>query len=346
MSKEKYSPKERLIKVINGEIVDRPPCICPGGMMNMIVEDIMDISGMTWPEAHENPQKMAELTKSMYFNGGFENFGVPFCMTVEAESMGAKVSYGTKLTEPRIEEYPVLKLDDWRTLSDISLSEGRVKVVLDAIKILKSGDYGVPLIGNIVGPVSLASSLLEPMEFYKAMRRKPQELHEFMEFVTDNIIKFAREEIKAGADIIAISDPSGTGEILGPKLFNEYTVTYINKIIRAIKDEVPGGVIVHICGRLGSVYKELNAIESPVLSFDSITPVKEVATNVKNKVLMGNVSTLALDDGKQDILRKIAGSCINNGISILSPACGIGTKTSIDSIRTIVDVASHYAVEE
>ena len=30
------TPKERIIKVFNKEIVDRPPCICPGGMMNRI----------------------------------------------------------------------------------------------------------------------------------------------------------------------------------------------------------------------------------------------------------------------------------------------------------------------
>lgn len=36
------TPKERIIKVFNKEIVDRPPCICPGGMMNMITTELMD----------------------------------------------------------------------------------------------------------------------------------------------------------------------------------------------------------------------------------------------------------------------------------------------------------------
>mgnify|MGYP001569924189 FL=1 len=48
------TPKERLYRVLKGEKVDRPPCICPGGMMNMIVEEVMDITGVKWPEAHSD----------------------------------------------------------------------------------------------------------------------------------------------------------------------------------------------------------------------------------------------------------------------------------------------------
>ncbi|MEN2257773.1 uroporphyrinogen decarboxylase family protein [Paraclostridium benzoelyticum] len=70
--------KERLFKVLKKESVDRPPCICPGGMMNMIIEDVMDIEGVKWPEAHLNPQMMADLTQGMHKNKAFENFGVPF----------------------------------------------------------------------------------------------------------------------------------------------------------------------------------------------------------------------------------------------------------------------------
>lgn len=61
-----------------------------------------------------------------------------------------------------------------------------------------------------------------------------------MELVADEIIRFARAQIDAGADIIAISDPSGTGEILGPKLFEEYAVHYINRIIDHLQAEKDG----------------------------------------------------------------------------------------------------------
>lgn len=331
------SEKERLYRALEGDSVDRPPCICPGGMMNMIIEDVMDITQVKWPEAHENAEMMAKLTMGVYENGGFENYGVPFCMTVEAEAMGATVGLGTKINEPRVIEYPIKSVTEFRNLKELNVNEKRVKVVLDAIKILKNQNSEVPIIANLVGPISTASSLMEPVNYYKELRRKPKESHGFMEFVTENLIIFAKAQIEAGADIIAISDPSGTGEILGPKLFEEFAVQYLNKIIRAIKDEVPGGTIIHICGKLRSVYSVLNSLESDVISFDSITSVKEVINNVDNKAIMGNVSTLALEKSSPDTIKNLARVCIKNGVDILSPACGIGARTKLENIQALVE---------
>ena len=339
------SKKERLFRAIKREKVDRPPCICPGGMMNMIIEDIMDITEVEWPEAHKDPKMMAKLTMGVCENGGFENFGVPFCMTVEAESMGAVVGLGTKINEPRVIEYPINSVTEWKKLKELDLTKGRTKVVLDAIEILKSESSGIPIIANLVGPVSTASSLMEPVDYYKELRRKPKEAHEFMEFVTENLIGFAKAQIQAGADILAISDPSGTGEILGPKLFKEFAAPYLNKIVNSVKEDAPGGTIIHICGKLKSVYGILNSLDSDAISFDSIASVREVANNVNNKAIMGNVSTLALEKSSPDIIKNLAKGCIKNGVDILSPACGIGPRTKLENIQSMVEVAKESTSE-
>lgn len=331
------TPKERLFKALKKETVDRPPCICPGGMMNMIISDVMDIEGVKWPEAHSDPKMMADLTEGIYKNGAFENFGVPFCMTVEAEDMGAKVFMGTKVNEPRVVEYPIKSVTEWRNLKNIVVDKGRSKVVLDAIKILKERNLDVPIIANLTGPISLASSLMEPVDYYKELRRKPKEAHEFTEFVTESLIAFGKAQIEAGADILTVSDPSGTGEILGPKLFSEFAAYYLNKILKELKPIAKGGTIIHICGRMKSVYKELNELQSDALSFDSITSTREVMENVKDKAIMGNVSTLALEKGTPESIKNISKVCIRSGVNILAPACGVGPRTSLQNLKAMVD---------
>lgn len=311
----------------------------------MIVEDIMDLTNVYWPQAHLDADMMAKLTIGMFENGGFENFGVPFCMTVEAEAMGAKVNLGSRINEPRVIEYPINSVTEFKNLKNIDFQNTRAKVVLDSLKILKNSNIKAPIIGNIVGPVSVASSLMEPVNYYKELKKKPKEAHEFMQWVTDNLINFAKEQIKAGAEIIAISDPSGTGEILGPKLFEEFVTSYVNQIIKAIENEVEAGVIVHICGRLKSVYPVLNRLDTNVISFDSITNAKEVAKNVEKKSVMGNISTLALEQNPIDSIRGLARVCIKNGVNILSPACGIGVKTKLENIQAIVDEAKNFKTE-
>lgn len=333
------TPKERLELALKRESVDRPPCICPGGMMNMIVEEVMDLTGCKWPEAHIDPKLMSDLAAGVYENGGFENVGVPFCMTIEAEAMGAEVFLGTKVNEPRVTAYIIDSVDQWKNLKNIDVNEGRAKVVVDAIKMLKEKNLGVPVIANLTGPISVASSLMEPVTYYKELLRKPKEAHEFMEFVTDNLIAFGKAQLVAGADVLTISDPSGTGEILGPKLFREFAVPYLNRIIDSLKEFAKGGTIIHICGRLKSIYKELNELTSDALSFDSITSIKQVCENVHNKAIMGNVSTFSLENNCFDDVKSLSNNCIKSGVGILSPACGIGPRTPLKNIQAMVNAA-------
>ena len=58
-----------------------------------------------------------------------------------------------------------------------------------------------------------------------------------MEFITNQLIKFGTAQIEAGADVIAISDPSATGEILGPGFFREFTIKYINRLIDIFREK-------------------------------------------------------------------------------------------------------------
>ena len=212
---------ERLIKILSGMKADRPACICPGGMMNMVTKALQDVCGVYLPEAHTDARMMADLAKAIYDNDCFENYGVPFCMTVEAEALGATCTMGTQYFEPHVTGYAIDTVEDYGKLTPMDLNAGRAKVTLDAIRILRAETKDVPIIGNIVGPVSVASSVCEPTRYYKQMRQKRELTHEYMQFVTNDLIRFAEAMIDAGADVIALSDPSGTGEILGPKFFDE-----------------------------------------------------------------------------------------------------------------------------
>lgn len=330
------SPRERLNKVFNREQVDRLPCICPGGMMNMVTTEVIEELGIDFSKAHSNPIIMADLATAVYEKGCFENYGVPFCMTIEAEEFGAKVNMGTNIYEPHVVEYAIASVKEWTKLPKINFQEGRGKVVLDAIKLLKEKNNNVPIIGNLTGPISTASSVMEPVVFYKELRKNNKEAHEYLNYVTDQLILFAKQQIEAGADIIAISDPSGTGEILGPKFFDEFAVKYLNKLVESIQEENIK-TIVHICGQMKSVYKEVNKIKSDVLSFDSIVSISEARKNLGDRLLMGNVSTYAIEFGEPKKVSELTQKCVKDGVNIISPACGLGMKSPIKNVKAMLE---------
>lgn len=337
------SEKERLERVFHHGQVDRPPCICPGGMMNMITTELMDKSGISWPAAHTDAEMMAKLALANYENGCFENMGVPFCMTVEVEALGAKVTMGDKEHEPHVTGYAIDSVEEWKKLKQVDENSGRAKVVLDAIRILKEKELDVPIVGNVTGPVSTASSLLEPVVFYKELRKKNKEAHAYMTFVTEQVARFAKAQIGAGADVIAISDPSGTGEILGPRMFEEFAVKYLNMLLEQLQ-ETKIGTIVHICGQMKNVYQQVDMVHSDVLSFDSVVSMKEARKNLEGRVLMGNVSTYALEFGDPGRISRLTKNCVESGSDIISPACGLGTRSPLSNIQAILQTLKEEEV--
>lgn len=327
--------KERLLGILNGKPADRPACICPGGMMNMVTEELMAAAGVCLPAAHTDAAQMAALAKAACENGCFENVGVPFCMTVEAESMGAGVDLGTTAIEPRVTGYAVGSVSEYGKLRTMDLERGRPRVVLDAIRLLKASLPEVPVIGNLTGPISTASSLVEPMVFYRELRKKNAEAHAFLDFVSGELLKFGLAQIQAGADCIAISDPSGTGEILGPRYFGEFAVPAINRLVSAFRERGVG-TIVHICGQMSPVYDQVSEIRSHALSFDAVVSMRQAREHLAGRVLMGNVSTYALEFGNPDQIGNLSESCLKNGADILAPACGLGMRTPLKNEQAML----------
>ena len=330
----KPDPKERLLAAASGAATDRPPCICPGGMMNMMFRDIMEKSGCPWPAAHSDPRLMAGLSAALYANGGFENYGVPYCMTVEAEVMGAQVDMGDLICEPHVVFSPLAECGDWPQLKPLDINKGRIPCVLQAIRLLHQRNDGVPVIGNITGPVSVAGTLVDMEKLLRTMSKDPDTAHGLLDFVADQLIVYGRAMVEAGADAICIAEPSGTGELLGPRHFRNYTVPYLNKVMDALPVPVK---IIHICGKLQSVYKLLADLHCNVFSFDALVPVKEIKPYLEGKAVMGNISTLKLWDTTPERIRGMVRVVKKNGVDIVAPACGLPTTTPLSIVQSMVD---------
>ena len=323
--------KERLLRLLKGKDVDRSPVICPGGMMSACVTEILEgIKG----NHNLDYKAMAQASRNIYNGTGFENFGVPFAMIVEAEPLGAKVQIGDKLVEERVIEYNSNSLEQiMETYTVIPKNENRMNVVLNAIGELKN--TSVPVIGNITGHISTATSAVDPLVILKMLRKQPDRAYSFFKFINNYLIEYAKESINAGADVIVISDPTATGEILGGKNFGKFAVPFYKEIIDTIHSlNVP--VIVHICGNANTIIEGLNLINADGYSFDSVVNMRHAKSLIKGR-LMGNVSTQLLHTGEKEKIISITKNCIDSGVDIIAPACGLSMATSIDNLKTMTD---------
>jgi [methyl-Co(III) methanol-specific corrinoid protein]:coenzyme M methyltransferase len=328
-----FSPKERLARRLGGQGTERPPVVCPGGMMNAAVTDVMERGGRTLPEAHHEGALMAELAEDVCTLTGFENFGIPFCMTIEAEALGSGVDYGSLKCEPKIAREAFLHVSETGSFNKDAVGRSkRGRAVIEAAAALAKRNPDIPVIGSITGPVSTAASLVDPMNFLKELYRDKENSHRFLAQLTEQLVDWALLLADNGAAAVCIADPTATGEILGPRLFEDYALPYLNRIVQAVHG-AGKPVILHICGDVKTVKKHLLSLRSDALSVDAMVNLALIKEENREITTMGNLSTYLLQTGTPEKIRRSALLLLENNIDIIAPACGLSTSSPLENIR-------------
>jgi [methyl-Co(III) methanol-specific corrinoid protein]:coenzyme M methyltransferase len=294
---------------------------------------VTEISALVGRGRHSDPETMAVAARKIHELTGFENFGVPYCLTAEAEPLGAGVELGDIQIEPRITTYNDRPLEKIMASHAVDVAAGRMGAVLKAVEMLKNSE--IPVIGNVSGHISTATSIVDPLVVFRMLRREPERVSVFFAFINEYLIRYGKAMARAGADVITISDPTATGEILGRRSFEQFAVPFYRDTINALhKEGVP--VIIHICGNTRNVIESLNNLPVDAVSFDAIVSMKLAREGLKTR-LMGNVSTELLHRGEQEKIRSAARRAIQSGVDIVAPACGLSMATPVANLRAMTD---------
>ena len=78
--------------------------------------------------------------------------------------------YAIKEAKIAKEHYPSVSAVTEKDREEL-LSLGRIRTVVDAIRRLSTEHPDIPVIGTLTGPISLAASLVDPMNFYRELRK-------------------------------------------------------------------------------------------------------------------------------------------------------------------------------
>lgn len=174
--------------------------------------------------------------------------------------------------------------------------EDSLGYVIEAIKLTKKELNGrVPLIGFAGAPWTIFCYMVEGKGSKtfslarKFLYNDPTFAHKLMDKITESTIKYLKNQIAAGADIIQVFD-SWAG-ILPSAQYDDFSLKYISKIADAIT-EVP--VIVFAKGAYGS-RKSIGQINCDVVGLDWNMDIKESRELVgPDKTLQGNMDPAAL----------------------------------------------------
>ena len=280
-----------------------------------------------------------------------EAFGFDYVNTMsdparEAADCGATVEY--------FQEQPVALIEDQALLGDKAkfvslkipdpLGGGRMHNAIKAVALLKERVGKEKIVeGWVEGPIAEAADLrginTVMMDFFD----DPQFVRDLFAFVVEMELRFAREQVRAGADIIGVGDAAAS--LVGPKIYEEFVWPYEKKLVEGIHG-LGAKVRLHICGNTRRSLREMGKLSCDIVDLDSLAPLSEAREQMgPNQILLGNLNPVAvLRNGNPSIVSEAIAECHRQGGSrfIVGAGCEVPRDTPVENFRALCDYAHSH----
>jgi [methyl-Co(III) methanol-specific corrinoid protein]:coenzyme M methyltransferase len=315
-----------------------PVCSSP---LVMSTVDQMRHSGCSYPAALEDPQAMATLASAAYTFLGFQGIRVPFDLWVEGEALGCKIRKGDAESPPSVLQKAFGEKESVSVPARV-FEKGRFPVVFGALGILKKrfGD-NVTIYAGLAGPLTLAGALFDAPNVLRWPIRDPVRMDQNLEATALFLVEYAHRLFQAGCDVLGIIDPTASGDLLSKKHFQRHLIP----IYQRMRREIPGPIVLHICGYTRDFLDLLPETGFEAFSFEG---PKVEAHSARERIgekmlLVGNIPTYdVLLFGTPDKVREESLKALKGGIDLLAPSCGVAVQTPSENLKAMVRAAEEF----
>jgi MtaA/CmuA family methyltransferase len=257
----------------------------------------------------------------------------------EAADCGAVVEY--------YDNQPVALVEDQALLADKirlaslkipdPLGGGRMHNSLKGLALFKERVGKEKMIeGWVEGPVAEGADLRGINTLMLDFFDDPAFVRDLFAFVVEMELRFAREQLKAGADVIGVGDAAAS--LVGPEIYNEFVWPYEKKLVDGIH-ALGGKVRLHICGNTRRILEGMGKLGCDIVDLDSMAPISEARQKMgPQTVLLGNLNPVAvLRNGDPAGVTVAIAECHRQAGApfIVGAGCEVPRDTPPDNLRAL-----------
>ncbi len=329
--------REQILDLLSGKKIDSQPAF--SGLIHVTAEGL-NSEGLVFQETHNDANKMARAAASTFKLSGLPSAVVPLDMYVEAEALGAEINFRAD----REFEFPQVKraglfgsaknLTTEITERTEILKKGRIKLVCDAIKLLRE-DVGNDVVvgGMIPGPYTLLLLVADVKNMFIEMKKEPQAVTDSLLLLSAFLAEVGTAYKNAGADFITIHDMGGSPAFIGPAKYEQFALPAEKLLI----EKLPKPRILSVCGNVTKSLHLLSQTGADAISLDQTVDLAAARLALKDTLLFGNldpVETLSRGDSTQVAEAVIRAK--EAGVDAIWPGCDLVVQTPIQNIKSMM----------
>jgi [methyl-Co(III) methanol-specific corrinoid protein]:coenzyme M methyltransferase len=327
--------REKILDLLSGKKIDSQPAF--SGLIHVTAEGLRS-EGLIFHETHKNAQKMAKAAASTFKLSGLPSAVLPLDMYVEAEALGAEINFRENMEF----EFPMVRKAGFGSVKDLTteitkgteiLKRGRVKLVCEAIKLLKK-DVGNDVIigGMIPGPYTLLLLVVEAGKMFLEMKKEPTIVTEALIHLSSLLAEIGTAYRNAGADFITIHDMGGSPAFLGPARYEQFVLPVEKLLI----EKLPKPRVLSVCGNVTSSLGLLAQTGADAISIDQTVDLAAARLALKDTLLFGNLDPVeTLYRGDEAKVAELVVRAKEAGVDAVWPGCDLIVQTPIQNILTM-----------
>lgn len=340
---DNISMLERFTRSLYRKEVDKVP-VCSVTQTGTL--ELMEMTGTRWPKAFTDPKEMAALAMAGYEIAGFEGVRYPFTSPEIPQAFGCAYSDGTKHSPPYQTDFPCKTPEavDDIVIPDNFYESSGVQSMIQTTDILRKQmddkGYELPLIAGILGPASLASCIVGVNNYLMWCIKEPEALQKLINLGGEICAEYANVLYDHGADAVIIIDSESGPDLFPPPLFETMFLPVYKKMTNTMK----GLNLLHMCGDATPILEPIANSGFLGVSLEEKVDMAYASRVVGNEIcLIGNVS--AADDlllHSPSFVKESAKRCIEDGVRILAPGCGVAPYTPLVNLKAFVAARDEY----
>jgi MtaA/CmuA family methyltransferase len=328
--------RERVRAAYAGEEIDRATVTGK----TVITPTLFGRTGVNPAGMFDRPKDLVALAVEAHDLYGFENYEV-FQIWSHCEFLGLTVEYNAP--NPYVKSTP-FTIDGEFEMPDMDkyLKDPKVLNVIESYHLLRkaAGENGA--INGITswGPMTMAGHLVGTENLMLGIAIEPENVKRALKFAAQFDAEAYKLELLPGnldvLDFLAVADPTASGDMVSPEMFEEYALSYNQAEQKAIRS---AGMLseLHICGDTTANLPLMAQTGASGLSIeqkvDPFTAVKLVGSKV---ALCGNVGPISpLLNGTPEMVVEHTQRCLDAGFRVIQPGCSIAMDSPTENLRAM-----------
>ena len=324
--------REKILGLLSGKKINSQPAF--SGLIHVTAEGLQR-EGLIFHETHKDAQRMAKAAASTFKLSGLPSAVLPLDMYAEAEALGAEINF----RENAEFEFPQVTKAGFGSAKDLIteitestevLKKGRIKLVCNAIKLLKE-DIGnnVVIGGMIPGPYTLLLLAANAKKMFIEMKKEPQVVTDALFFLSSLLAQVGTAYRDAGADFITIHDMGGSPAFIGPTKYEQFVMPAEKLLIEIL----PRPRVLSVCGNVTSSFHLLAQTGADAISIDQTVDLAAARLALKNTLLFGNIDPVeTLYRGDEAQVREAVVRAKEAGVDAVWPGCDLVLQSPINNI--------------